>query len=229
MRDLTVNRFRTARGRVLRQQIAQLSAHLGRPIVILDVGGRAEYWKNVGLDNISQVRLLNNDPGELTTDEGKKIFVSEVGDARALDAYADKSVDLLHSNSVIEHVGDWDDMAAMAREAQRVGLSGWVQTPAWSFPIEPHFKLPFLHWFASPIWRSILRMSSDYGTLNLQERRHHVDRINLLTRSEFQVLFPNSNIFNERLIFVKSYSARWMPSDVAGSLGLRSPAELSAA
>src|SRR6476646_4628333 len=102
MRDLTVNRFRTARGRVLRQQIAQLSAHLGRPIVILDVGGRAEYWKNVGLDNISQVRLLNNDPGELTTDEGKKIFVSEVGDARALDAYADKSVDLLHSNSVLE-------------------------------------------------------------------------------------------------------------------------------
>ena len=47
MSDLTVNRFRKARGGILRAQIARLADHLGRDIRILDVGGRPDYWRNV--------------------------------------------------------------------------------------------------------------------------------------------------------------------------------------
>jgi hypothetical protein len=214
MKDLTVNRFRTARGRVLRKQIALLAAKLGRPIVILDVGGRSDYWDNVGFENIAEVRLLNNDENELIRGGSSNLFVNEVGDARRLIGYNNKSVDLVHSNSVIEHVGQWPDMCAFASEVLRVGLSGWIQTPAWEFPIEPHFRLPFLHWFSSPMRRAMLTASKDYRQLDVKARRYHIDRINLLSFREFRSLFPDSNIFVERVIFPKSYTARWGPTGV---------------
>ena len=214
MKDLTINRFRSARGRVLRRQISRLAAHLGRPITVLDLGGRADYWDNVGFDDIAQIRLLNNDEAELERTTSSQVFVAEIGDARCLDAYGDRSVDLVHSNSVIEHVGAWPDVCAIADESRRVGVSGWMQTPAWEFPIEPHFRLPFLHWFAPPIRRMMLSLSRDYGSLDISGRRYHVDRINLLSHGEVKALFPDCDIFVERVVLAKSYSARWGPQGV---------------
>src|SRR4051794_26662392 len=57
--------------------------------------------------------------------------------------FADNEFDLAYSNSVLEHV---NDRAGLAREIRRVARSWWVQTPAFSFPIEPHALLPFAHW-----------------------------------------------------------------------------------
>ena len=181
MLDLTVNRFRTARGKILHSHILELTGRLGRPIAILDVGGRPDYWDNVGLEGISEIRLLNIDEDEVTRRPAGSIFVNEIGDARNLANYSDGSIDLVHSNSVIEHVGAWPDMAAMANEVRRVGKSGWIQTPAWEFPIEPHFRLPFVHWVGAPMRRATLRLSRDYGKLDVGTRRSHIDRINLLS------------------------------------------------
>ena len=221
MDNQTENRFRAARGRILRGQIAKLANHFGRPIEILDVGGRADYWNNVGFDNVAMIRLLNSDKIELQRKASSNIFVSELGDARNLSKYADKSVDLVHSNSVIEHVGPWQDMCAMADEVLRVGLSGWIQTPAWEFPIEPHFRLPFLHWFGQPLRRAMLRGSKHYGAMNIRQRRYHIDRINLLSYGEVKSLFPECQVFVERLIIAKSYTVRWAPTGV--DLWSRSP------
>lgn len=214
MKDLTVNRFRTARGKRLRSMISRLAGKLRRPVQVLDIGGRADYWDNVGLDNISQVRLLNNDPAEFGRGAAGDIFVDELGDARALTNYSDQSVDLVHSNSVIEHVGLWPDMCAFADEALRVGVSGWVQTPAFAFPIEPHYRLPFLHWFGAPVRRRMLDFSRDYRKLDTRARRHHVDRINLLSRKEVEALFPGADIYVEWVGLPKSYTARWGPEGV---------------
>lgn len=211
MKDLTVNRFRMARGRVLAGQITRLSASLRRPVTVLDIGGRADYWDNVGFDGIAEIRLLNNDEHELERVGSGNMFVRELGDARCLSGYGDKSVDLVHSNSVIEHVGQWPDICAVASEALRVGLSGWMQTPAFEFPVEPHFRLPLLHWLAPPLRRRMLAFSPDYRALGVAERRYHVDRINLLSRPEVAALFPGCEIFVERVLFPKSYSARWGP------------------
>jgi len=211
MRDLTINGFRTARGRVLRGQIARLAQHLGRPITVLDVGGRPDYWANVGVENIAETRLLNNDPEEFARPSSSNLFVPELGDARCLSGYGDNSVDLVHANSVIEHVGQWPDICDVAREALRVGRSGWIQTPAWEFPIEPHYRLPFLHWFAAPVRRRLLFASRDYRALNTRDRRFHVDRINLMSYAEFKSLFPEAEIMVERVLIAKSYVARWQP------------------
>jgi len=225
MKDLTVNRFRIGRGKILQSQINKLAARLGRPIDVLDLGGRPDYWANVGFDNIAQIRLLNNDESELDREAPEGIFVKEIGDARYLKHYADQSIDLVHSNSLIEHVGGWPDMCSVADEAMRVGLSGWMQTPAWEFPIEPHFRLPFLHWFAQPMRRKMLSLSRDYGSLGVKDRRRHVDRINLLSIGEVRALFPGCDVYVERIILPKSYTARWGPDGVAPPLSgeARSP------
>lgn len=204
------NRYRKARGRILRVQIDKLRSELGRDIKILDIGGRREYWDNLSLEGISRIEILNYDEGELEPDDPTGMFVHKVGDARNLSQCADKSVDLVHSNSVIEHVGSWDDMTAMAQETLRIGKSGWVQTPAWEFPIEPHFRTPFVHWIGQPLRRKLLWLSPNFRKQTISERRHHVDRINLLSRSEVETLFPGSKVITERFLMLpKSYVASW--------------------
>ena len=214
----TVNRFRRNRGRLLRKQIDDVARTLGRDLVILDVGGRPDYWLNLGFENIARVDLLNAREMELNrslpADVPEGIFTRRIGDARDLKEFADGSVDLVHSNSVIEHVGGWRDMQAMAHELRRVGRSGWVQTPAWGFPIEPHFHAPFMHWFGAPMRARMLSISlgRKFRRMDLAKRRVVVEGINLLTRREIQALFPGCEIYTERfLLLAKSYTARWLP------------------
>jgi SAM-dependent methyltransferase len=92
--------------------------------------------------------------------------------------FADGEFDLVYCNSVIEHV-PWARRAAFAAELRRVGRGWYVQTPAWSFPIEPHALLPFAHWLPprlrQPYWR--------LGAMGAWEE------IDLLRRRELEALF----------------------------------------
>ena len=138
----------------------------------------------------------------------------KIGDARNLSDYADGSIDLVHSNSVIEHVGGWADMKAMADEMTRVGRAGWMQTPAWEFPIEPHFRAPFLHWFGDPLRARMMSLSvekkvSEAGYPQAaQAARGDPPPVEVDVRT----LFPARTIEVERVALVpKSYIVRWMP------------------
>lgn len=212
-RDMTVNRFRTARGRVLRAHIEDLVNKLGREIEILDVGGRAEYWNNVGLGGIAHITLMNYDPAELErTIPDEAMFTRVVGDARNLSDYKENAVDLVHSNSVIEHVGMWNDMASMANEVMRVGRAGWIQTPAFEFPVEPHFRTLFMHWFGAPAQRAMFSLSFEkrIRKLPMAVRRQALDGVNLISRREMNALFAGRDIYVERVALLpKSYTARW--------------------
>jgi SAM-dependent methyltransferase len=77
-------------------------------------------------------------------------------DASAGLPFADEEFDLVYCSSVIEHVPQ-ARRAAFAAEVRRVGRGWFVQTPAWSFPLEPHSLLPAAHWIPArlrrPYWR----------------------------------------------------------------------------
>src|SRR5882757_2100604 len=106
---------------------------------VLDVGGTTAYW--LDLEPVWHGRpitftLVNLQPEPIADPR----FRSLVADCRNLDQFADNAFDVVHSNSVIEHVGRWGDMRRMAHEVRRLAPRYFVQTPNFWFPIEPHFR-----------------------------------------------------------------------------------------
>jgi SAM-dependent methyltransferase len=92
--------------------------------------------------------------------------------------FADGEFDLVYCSSVIEHVPA-EDRDAFAAELRRVGRGWFVQTPARSFPIEPHALLPFVHWLPRPLRRAYWRLGAADAT----------EEIALLSRRELESLF----------------------------------------
>ena len=92
--------------------------------------------------------------------------------------FADGEFDLVYCSSVIEHVPP-PRRPAFAAEIRRVGRGWLVQSPAFSFPIEPHSLLPGAHWLPvwlrRPYWR--LGAAGDW------------EQIELLRRAEMERLF----------------------------------------
>jgi SAM-dependent methyltransferase len=110
--------------------------------------------------------------------------------------YADGAFDLVYSSSVIEHVPR-ARRAAFAAEVRRVGRGLYVQTPAASFPVEPHSLLPFAHWLPA-------RLREPYWRLGAQGFWEDID---LLGRAEMTRLF-GAQVHAERLgPLVKSWIA----------------------
>ena len=92
--------------------------------------------------------------------------------------FADGAFDLAYASSVIEHVPP-PRRAAFAAEVRRVARGWYVQTPARSFPIEPHALLPFAHWLPAGPRRLYWRL----GAAGAWED------IELLGRAELEALF----------------------------------------
>ena len=99
-------------------------------------------------------------------------------DAAAGLPFADDEFDLVYCSSVIEHVAP-ERRAAFAAEVRRVGRGWFVQTPAFSFPLEPHALLPLAHWLPAPLRKRYWRL----GVAGEWEE------ISLLRRKEMESLF----------------------------------------
>jgi SAM-dependent methyltransferase len=99
-------------------------------------------------------------------------------DAAAGLPFADGEFDLVYCSSVVEHVAP-HQRDAFAAELQRVGRGWFVQTPAFSFPVEPHSLLPFAHWLPAGLRRRYWRVGAAGGW----------EEISLLRRAELERLF----------------------------------------
>ena len=111
--------------------------------------------------------------------------------------FADGAFDLAYSSSVVEHITP-ALRPAFAAELTRVARAVFVQTPAWSFPVEPHALLPFAHWLPPALRRPYWRLGA----------AGEWEDIALLRRDELQALFPGAAVRAERLgPLVKSWVA----------------------
>jgi hypothetical protein len=176
-----------------------LLSRLERPVRTLDVGGTETYWKSMELDAGDHVfiTLLNLTQNDISLPN----ITSIVGDARAMMAN-DASFDVVFSNSVIEHVGTYQDQRQMAKEVRRVEKRYFVQTPNKYFPLEPHFLFPLFQFLPINI-RVLLLRNFKLGwfskTPDKVKAREIVEGIRLLGKREFMALFPNAAIYEEKI------------------------------
>jgi SAM-dependent methyltransferase len=119
--------------------------------------------------------------------------------------FDDGEFDLVYCSSVIEHVPA-GDREAFAAELRRVGRGWLVQTPAYSFPIEPHALLPGAHWLPAGARRNYWRLGAAADW----------EDISLLRRAELESLFGPAR-------------AEWFGPLVKSWVALRVPALRSAA
>lgn len=189
-------RMRRARFALFLSLLGTLSGHSR----ILDIGGTQEFWTLMtgGDPGDVDITLLNIEHQAVTSEK----FTSAVGDARSMPQFPDRSFDVVFSNSVIEHVGSYENQKRMAGEVVRVGRRYFVQTPNKRFPLEPHFLFPWFQYL--PSWaRAQLVHRFDVGWYkripDYEAAKAEVDSIQLLTRRQFTALFPGSRLHVEKL------------------------------
>ncbi|WP_370892433.1 class I SAM-dependent methyltransferase [Janibacter sp. GXQ6167] len=114
-----------------------------------------------------------------------------VADGRHLPV-AERAVDMVLANAVIEHVGDEADQARFVAEQTRVGRGWVITTPNRWFPVESHTSALFRHW--SPAWSA---------------SRQEFTR--LLSRREFARLLPDDAVIHGRP-WSATFTATWWSS-----------------
>jgi hypothetical protein len=168
---------------------------------ILDIGGYPQTWmahppvaKSITCINLHRFEW---DPA-VAPEHDIRV---EVGDACKLP-FEDASFDIVFSNSVIEHVGSWENQQAFAREVQRVGKKYWVQTPAFECPIEAHYLAPFVHWLPQYWQRAAVAHLTPWAWIQ-RPTEEQIDEmfatIRLLRSSEMRALFTDAEITQEYL------------------------------
>lgn len=172
---------------------------------ILDIGGYPDLWLLCGYKG--KIVFLNlEDSDDYRAIPPNCCYVQ--GDGCCLH-YPDKSFDIVFSNSVIEHVGEWENQKAFAREASRVGKRYWIQTPNKNFPIESHFNFPLFQFLPLFIRKRIAVVwPFSYTKRWRLDAQTLICNLRLLTAQEMRTLFPDGQLLEEHLFgFVKSIAA----------------------
>jgi hypothetical protein len=171
---------------------------------ILDLGGFDFNWSLIPVR--PRLTILNLDfPLET---KGAATWV--IADARSLP-FQDGAFEIVFSNSVIEHLGDFANQQKLAQEIQRVGLRYYVQTPNRWFPVEPHLITPVIHFLPRRWQGRLLRNFTVWGLVTRPSREQcagFLEEVALLDYQKMRSLFPAAEIHRERFLgFTKSLIA----------------------
>jgi SAM-dependent methyltransferase len=183
-----------------------LAEEFGDCRTVIDIGGRESMWYTVAFS--PQVTIVNPEPAGIV----QPGFDYVAGDGRAL-TFAGASFELAFSNSVIEHVGSFEDQQRFAREMLRVGRRVYCQTPNRWFPVEFHFLGLFVHWLPRNWFTYFVhRRMTLRGILGKPTREQSQElrgSIRLLSRRELVELFPGCKIRTERFLGMSKSFVVW--------------------
>ncbi|MEZ5773977.1 MAG: class I SAM-dependent methyltransferase [Hyphomicrobiaceae bacterium] len=194
-------RFRQGRFRHVRALIDTVIAEKGSARII-DIGGTEQYWA-IARDYLAgkpvEIHLVNLEKADVAGAP----FLAHAGDATRLGEFDDMSFDIVHSNSVIEHVGSWANMMAMADNVRRLAPRYYVQTPDFWSPVEPHFRAFGWHWLPEQV-RARRLMRRGYGfrgrASSMDEAMRSIQGCALIDRRQLAALFPDARILAERVL-----------------------------
>jgi SAM-dependent methyltransferase len=166
---------------------------------VLDVGGSRTYWDICRpILNPVTIVILNVQSEVFQNDQASPDIELVFYEGRHVP-FRDGEFDLVICNSVFEHVAV-KDRANLAREIERVGKRYVVQTPAFEFPIEPHFISLPIHWLPRAIGRNMACITPYAWKFGHQASVVFFDQTKLLTRRQLQSLFPRATLFTERFM-----------------------------
>ena len=198
--------FRVRRFAHVRRLIESAIAEKGR-CDILDLGGTEIYWL-VGEDLIRKHRdrlhftILNTEPQQIAR---RDLFSYVHASATEPDLFADRTFDLVHSNSVVEHFSGWAEMEIFARNVRRLAPRYYIQTPNYWFPYEPHFRFPGFQYLPESV-RVRLMMKRSLGFFQRIEDRAVAEDIvqhhRLLSTRDMRRLFPDAEILHEKFVML---------------------------
>lgn len=120
------------------------------------------------------------------------------GDACNLP-FEDNSFDVVFSNAVIEHVGNYEKQKQMAKEIMRVSKSWFVTTPNRWYPFEFHLRLPFVTWLPGQCYLSIGRVVHYSHVKKKYVWFKKGGNFNLLSVRQLKELFENSKVIKVRI------------------------------
>lgn len=193
--------MRRRRGEVLLQRFPDLA-----DMEVLDLGGEMHYWTTVPVPP-RRVTVVNIRPSREVVPD----FVEEVvGDACAPPPeVTGREWDLVHSNSVIEHVGGHTRRQDFAAAVRALAPAHWIQTPNRYFPVEPHWLFPGFQFLPARTRRSVaVHWPFHVGSNDPDVAAKEVLDIELLSRFELAWYFPDSEIVAERVAgMAKSFVA----------------------
>jgi len=197
------SKLRRRRSGIFADLIETASAECG-PVRIIDLGGTETYWNIFDPEflsrHVKRILLVNRVP---VAARNVDLFEFHAGDVSNVDWLETDSFDIVHSNSVIEHLGDWQNMSLFANEVKRLARRYYVQTPYFWFPIEPHFFAPFFHWLPEPTRAGILtRIPLGRGgkSPDLDSAIRRVQSVRLLNGSQFGHLFDDAGHVSEKFL-----------------------------
>jgi hypothetical protein len=187
-------RRRAGRWERLRETFGEIES-----MSVMDLGGTAEAWQRAPLRPAS-VHVVNLEPEP----EGLPDWIrADQADATALPpTIIGAHYDLVFSNSVIEHVGGHVQRLRFADAIHKLADRHWVQTPYRYFPIEPHWLFPGFQFLPLTIRAEISRRWPLVHTQspNRGEGLRAAMSVELLSRTEMAVYFPDSEICTERML-----------------------------
>lgn len=194
--------FRQNRFQLFKTMIEDIIAQQGH-CKILDVGGEFDYWKPfLPLLQGMPIEVVITNIDDRSTGFADPRFSSKYANACDLSFCGSEAFDIVHSNSVIEHVGRWPEMKAMATEIRRVAKAYYVQTPYFWFPLEPHYRVIGYQWLPES-WRARLHTWASVGyykkAADFSEGMTFTQRAALLDKTQMKALFPEGKLISERV------------------------------
>ncbi len=117
--------------------------------------------------------------------------------------FKNQAFDIVYSNSVIEHLANYENQQLFASECIRVGKRFYVQTPNKWFPVEPHLIALFIHWFPKGLQLRLIPYLSVWGWIAHPSKNRCeilLSEVRLLTEKEMIQLFPEGSLWREKFL-----------------------------
>ena len=173
--------------------------HIKPQTLVLDIGGTPEIWSlaptRPRLVMLNITPLAHRVPGVR--------YVQ--ADARRLP-FRDGAFPVVFSNSVMEHVGDYENQRRFAGEVRRVGRRYFVQTGNQRFLFELHLLTPFIHWLPKSRQRRLIRNFTLWGWV-IRPSPEDIDaflrEVRLPTERDMRECFPDAAMWCERVLRMK--------------------------